>query len=69
MTTWLPDLKSGDGPLYVRLAGRIEDAIETGDLPSGAKLPPQRNLAFDLGVTVGTVSRAYSMVRERHHAG
>jgi len=65
MTTWLPDLKSGDGPLYVRLAGRIEDAIETGDLPSGAKLPPQRNLAFDLGVTVGTVSRAYSMVRER----
>lgn len=65
MTNWLPDLKSGDGPLYVRLAGRIEDAIETGALPVGSKLPPQRNLAYDLGVTVGTVSRAYSIVRER----
>ena len=65
MTNWLPDLKSGSGPLYVRLAGRIEDAIEEGDLPVGSKLPPQRNLAYDLGVTVGTVSRAYSIVRER----
>lgn len=65
MTNWLPDLKSGDGPLYVRLAGHIENAIETGALPVGSKLPPQRNLAFDLGVTVGTVSRAYSIVRER----
>jgi len=65
MTNWLPDLKNGEGPLYMRLAGRIEDAIETGTLPAGSKLPPQRNLAFDLGVTVGTVSRAYSVVRER----
>lgn len=65
MTNWLPDLNGGDGPLYIRLAGRIEDAIEDGALPAGAKLPPQRNLAFDLGVTVGTVSRAYSIVRER----
>lgn len=64
MTNWLPDLKTGDGPLYMRLAGRIEDAIENGALPAGSKLPPQRNLAFDLGVTVGTVSRAYSIVRE-----
>jgi len=65
MTNWLPDLKNGEGPLYMRLAGRIEDAIETGVLAAGSKLPPQRNLAFDLGVTVGTVSRAYSIVRER----
>lgn len=65
MTTWLPDMNSGDGPLYTRLAGRIEAAIEAGDLPAGSKLPPQRNLAFDLGVTVGTVSRAYAIVRER----
>ncbi|GAB4349290.1 MAG: PLP-dependent aminotransferase family protein [Oricola sp.] len=65
MTSWLPDLNHGEGPLYMRLAGHIEDAIETGALPAGSKLPPQRNLAFDLGVTVGTVSRAYSIVRER----
>lgn len=65
MTTWLPDLSAGDGPLYVKLARQIENGIESGDLPAGAKLPPQRNLAYDIGVTVGTVSRAYSIVRER----
>lgn len=65
MTNWLPDLSGLSGPLYVRLASRIEQDIESGALPSGTKLPPQRNLAFDIGVTVGTVSRAYALVRER----
>ena len=34
-------------------------------LPTGTKLPPQRDLAFDIGVTIGTVGRAYALVRER----
>lgn len=65
MTNWIPDLSGMDGPLYVKLANRIECDIEAGTLPAGAKLPPQRNLAFDIGVTLGTVTRAYSLVRER----
>jgi DNA-binding transcriptional MocR family regulator len=65
MTNWLPDLQTSDGPLYVRIADQIEQAIRTGALASGSKLPPQRNLAYDIGVTIGTISRAYSMVRER----
>ncbi len=65
MTNWLPNLSEGSGPLYVRLAERIENDIENGVLAEGSKLPPQRNLAFDVGVTVGTVSRAYALVRER----
>ncbi|MFC6444151.1 aminotransferase-like domain-containing protein [Shinella zoogloeoides] len=65
MTNWLPDLQTSDGPLYVRIADQIEQAIHTGALAVGSKLPPQRNLAYDIGVTIGTVSRAYSMVRER----
>lgn len=65
MTNWLPDLQASDGPLYVRIADQIEQAISTGALASGSKLPPQRNLAYDIGVTIGTVSRAYTMVRER----
>lgn len=65
MTTWIPNLSSMQGPLYVRLANSIQQDIESGTLPAGAKLPPQRNLAFDIGVTVGTVSRAYALVRER----
>ncbi len=65
MTTWLPDLSTGDGPLYVRLADQIETSIESGDLKAGAKLPPQRDLAFDIGITIGTVGRAYALARER----
>lgn len=65
MTIWLPDLSSGSGPLYLRLAERIETDIDSGVLASGTKLPPQRNLAYDIGVTIGTVGRAYALLRER----
>lgn len=65
MTIWTPQPRGGDGPYYTRLADGIETAISDGALTDGAKLPPQRNLAFDLGVTVGTVSRAYALLRER----
>ncbi|MGE0847955.1 MAG: PLP-dependent aminotransferase family protein, partial [Flavobacteriaceae bacterium] len=46
-------------------ADRIETDISAGVLPAGAKLPPQRDLAYDIGVTIGTVGRAYALVRER----
>ena len=65
MTNWLPDLATGSGPLYMRLADRIETDITGGLLPPGTKLPPQRDLAFDIGVTIGTIGRAYALVRER----
>jgi DNA-binding transcriptional MocR family regulator len=65
MTNWLPDISSGSGPLYQRLADTIERDIDSGTLAPGAKLPPQRNLAFDIGVTVGTVGRAYALLRQR----
>jgi DNA-binding transcriptional regulator YhcF (GntR family) len=65
MTNWLPSLDTGTGPLYVRIADEAENAIKSGALPNGAKLPPQRDLAYDVGVTIGTISRAYALLRER----
>lgn len=65
MTNWLPDLTSGSGPLYQRLADSIESDIDKGVIDAGAKLPPQRDLAYDIGTTVGTVGRAYQLLRER----
>ncbi|SNB60247.1 MULTISPECIES: PLP-dependent aminotransferase family protein [unclassified Agrobacterium] len=65
MTNWLPDITEGDGPIYLRLADSIEGAISDGTLQAGSKLPPQRNLAYDLGVTIGTISRAYALIHER----
>ena len=65
MTNWLPKLPEGHGPLYLRLADQIEADIASGILPPGAKLPPQRDLAYDIKVTIGTIGRAYALVRER----
>ncbi|TGQ73070.1 MAG: PLP-dependent aminotransferase family protein [Mesorhizobium sp.] len=65
MTNWLPDLAAGTGPLYQRLADTIESDIDKGVIGAGAKLPPQRDLAYDIGATVGTVGRAYQLLRER----
>lgn len=65
MTNWLPDLSSGSGPLYQRLADSIESDIDKGVIDVGAKLPPQRDLAYDIGTTVGTIGRAYQLLRER----
>jgi len=52
-------------PRYVAIADAIEKAVQEGRLAPGEKLPPQRALAYDLGVTVGTVSRAYDLAARR----
>ncbi|AUG52688.1 PLP-dependent aminotransferase family protein [Thalassospira marina] len=59
MTMWIPDLSSGTGPVYRRIAHAIGDAVEKGQLQAGDRLPTHRDLAYHLGVTVGTVTRAY----------
>ena len=65
MTIWLPNLADVEGPRYQALAFAIGRAIEEGELSPGEKLPPQRDLAFRLGVTVGTVTRAYGLAEQR----
>jgi len=65
MTNWHPHIPDGQGPLYIRLADRIGEDIANGALAAGTKLPPQRDLAYDLGVTVGTIGRAYALIRQR----
>ncbi len=65
MTIWCPDLSHLEGPRYKALAQAINVAIGQGELEPGRKLPPQRDLAYKLGVTVGTVSRAYALAEQR----
>lgn len=65
MTMWVPKLELFPGPRYQALAAAIEAAVQAGELPVGAKLPPQRNLAWKLGVTVGTVSRGYMLAEQK----
>lgn len=52
------------GPKYRAVAQAITTAIETGDLKAGDRLPPVRDLAWKLGITPGTVARAYTQLTD-----
>ncbi|MGQ4877262.1 PLP-dependent aminotransferase family protein [Billgrantia sp. LNSP4103-1] len=64
MTMWAPQLPD-EGVRYRAIAESIALAIQAGELSAGQKLPPQRQLADRLGVTVGTVTRAYAEAERR----
>ena len=53
-------------PPYEQVRLRIAELAATGELAAGAKLPPVRHLATDLGLAANTVARAY---RELEQAG
>jgi DNA-binding transcriptional MocR family regulator len=53
------------GPLYLRLADAITDAIAQGAVGAGTRLPPERALALHLAVGRGTVGAAYDTLRAR----
>ena len=65
MTNWLPNIKNSKGSLYIAIADAIENDIQDGILKVGSKLPAQRNVAYDIGVTIGTISRGYALACER----
>lgn len=64
MTIWKPTL-SQDIARYQALANAIEQDVSEGRLKAGERLPPHRELADALGVTVGTVSRGYAEAERR----
>ncbi|WP_424967476.1 PLP-dependent aminotransferase family protein [Dinoroseobacter sp. S375] len=67
-TIWFGDLSdalsAGTGPKYTRLAEALRQAIASGDLKPGEKLPPVRDLAYRVSVTPGTVARAYTRLTD-----
>jgi GntR family transcriptional regulator len=53
-------------PPYEQIRGQLATMIASGVLPPGARLPTIRQLAADLDIAPGTVTRAY---RELEQAG
>ena len=53
-----------DGPLYRLLADRIARLADTGQLPPGLRLPPERELAAALSVSRNTTAAAYQRLRD-----
>ncbi len=55
---------AGRGPLYLRLAEAVAEAITRGDLLPGSRLPPERALADELHISRTTVVLAYQRLRD-----
>jgi DNA-binding transcriptional MocR family regulator len=65
VTIYKPALPADVQPRYQALADAIERDVAAGHLRPGDRLPPQRELAWRLGITVGTVGRAYAIALKR----
>jgi DNA-binding transcriptional MocR family regulator len=65
MTIWEPRLDGRKGPRYRAIVEALAEDVAAGELRAGGRLPTHRDLADRLGVTVGTVSRAYSEAARR----
>jgi DNA-binding transcriptional regulator YhcF (GntR family) len=63
---WVRIDQQAPQPLFDQLRLQIIEAIRTGRLPAGTRLPTVRDLAAGLGMAANTVARAY---RELESAG
>ncbi|GBQ43423.1 aminotransferase-like domain-containing protein [Komagataeibacter europaeus] len=62
---WHPHLPPGDTPPAERLADALAGDILGEKLDAGDRLPAHRDLAWRLGIGVGSVTRAYAMLERR----
>ncbi|WP_110968537.1 aminotransferase-like domain-containing protein [Pseudomonas huaxiensis] len=63
---WIPSLPDDGQPRYLALVAAIARAIQSGELQVGARLPPQRRLAWALGLNPSTTQQAYREAAARH---
>jgi DNA-binding transcriptional MocR family regulator len=57
--------RDGGQPLYLRLQAALEEAIKSGELQSGERLPSERELAARLSLSRTTVAGAYRELESR----
>jgi DNA-binding transcriptional MocR family regulator len=65
VSPWTPRLAEGAGLPHERLVAALADDIAEGGLLHGARLPPHRELAYQLGIGLGTVTKAYAVLERR----
>lgn len=62
---WTLDIAGVAGPKYRAVTAAIAAAVARGELSHGDRLPPQRDLATQLGIDLTTVTKAYDLARQR----
>jgi DNA-binding transcriptional MocR family regulator len=58
-------IQFGEKPGYATIVSAIVDGIARRVLVAGERLPPQRELAHQLGVAIATVGRAYTQLEQQ----
>ena len=62
---WTPRLDRFSGSRYLAIVEALAVDISTGAVRPGTQLPPQRDMAEQLGWSVGTVAKAYAEASRR----
>ena len=62
---WYPKLPYGEGPRYLQIVAALRNDIVNGAVSAGQRLPTHREMAERLGLSVGTVSKAYAAAERR----
>jgi len=62
---WLPRAFPAGVPQYLAIVDSIEEGLRNGRLRPGVRLPPRRTLAKEIGVSLGTITRAYEEAQNR----
>ncbi|WP_161139608.1 PLP-dependent aminotransferase family protein [Propylenella binzhouense] len=65
MADWIPKIAAEGGPRYLEIVRALESDIETGAILPGQRLLPHREMAERMGISVGTISRAYAEAQKR----
>ena len=63
--SWTPVREKITYPYYISLAEQLEHAIRTEILPENTMLPPQRELADFLDLSLSTITKAYKLCEVR----
>lgn len=67
MTLWKPTINTDSSlPIYVQIVDAIRADIRSGRLPVGTQLPTHRAMARTTGVTISTITRAFSEATRQH---
>ncbi|MCC7393798.1 MAG: PLP-dependent aminotransferase family protein [Sphingomonadaceae bacterium] len=63
---WTPEIdRDATQPLYRQLVDQLAADIRGGQLKAGTRLPPQRDLAHRLAISIGAVTHAYMVAEQQ----
>ncbi len=65
MAEWIPSRLRRNGPRYLAIVDALQNDLQNGTLYAGTRLLPHRELASRLGLSIGTISKAYAEAERR----